>query len=79
MLIVFITVNVTKQCLPILILLKMGALFVALAVLAGIAGFLGFFCFSVSSEALTAQLRSMSFKAIIRQVRRKVNMALAFS
>ena len=44
------------------------ALFIALAVLAGIVGFLRTFCFSVSGEALTARLRSMSFKAIMRQV-----------
>ena len=57
------------------------ALFIALAVLVGIAGFLCSFCFSVSGEALTARLRSMSFKAIMRQVRREVNMymALVFS
>ena len=43
-------------------------MFIALAVMAGIAGFLRSFCFSVSGEALTARLRSMSFKAIMRQV-----------
>ena len=44
-------------------------LFIALAAMAGIAGFLRTFCFSVSGEALTARLRSMSFKAIMRQVK----------
>ena len=44
-------------------------LFVAIAVLAAIAGFLRTFCFSVSAEALTARLRNISFKAIMRQVR----------
>ena len=44
-------------------------LFIALATMAGIAGFLRTFCFSVSGEALTARLRSMSFKAIMRQVK----------
>ena len=43
-------------------------MFIALAVMAAIAGFLRSFCFSVSGEALTARLRSMSFKAIMRQV-----------
>ena len=43
-------------------------LFIALATMAGLAGFLRTFCFSVSGEALTARLRSMSFKAIMRQV-----------
>ena len=45
------------------------SLFIALSVFAGIAGFLRTFCFSVSGEALTARLRAMSFKAIIRQVK----------
>ena len=45
------------------------SLFIALAVFAGIAGFLRTFCFSVSGEALTARLRGMSFKAIMRQVK----------
>ena len=43
-------------------------LFIALAGVAGIAGFLRTFCFTLSGEALTARLRSMSFKAILRQV-----------
>ena len=43
-------------------------LFIVFAVVAGVAGFVQTFCFSVSGEALTARLRSMSFKAIIRQV-----------
>ena len=43
-------------------------MFIALAVMSAIAGFLRSFCFSVSGEALTARLRSMSFKAIMRQV-----------
>ena len=43
-------------------------LFIALAGLAGLVGFLRTFCFSVSGEALTARLRSISFKAIMRQV-----------
>ena len=47
------------------------AMFIALAVLVGIAGFLRSFCFSVSGEALTARLRSMSFKAIMRQVEKR--------
>ncbi|XP_065886098.1 ATP-dependent translocase ABCB1-like [Dysidea avara] len=42
-------------------------LFIAFACLAGIVGFLRTFCFSVSGEALTARLRSISFKAIMRQ------------
>ena len=46
-------------------------MFVALAVMGGVAGFLRSFCFSVSGEALTARLRSMSFKAIIRQVEKR--------
>ena len=45
------------------------SLFIALSIFAGIAGFLRTFCFSVSGEALTARLRGMSFKAIIRQVK----------
>ena len=45
-------------------------MFIALAVMSGIAGFLRSFCFSLSGEALTARLRTMSFKAIMRQVRR---------
>ena len=48
-------------------------LFVAIAVLAAIAGFLRTFCFSVSAEALTARLRNISFKAIMRQVRLVTN------
>ena len=44
------------------------SMFIAVAVLAGISGFLRSFCFSVSGEALTARLRNMSFKAIMRQV-----------
>ena len=47
------------------------SLFIVLAVFAGIAGFLRTFCFSVSGEALTARLRGMSFKAIMRQVKMK--------
>ena len=43
-------------------------MFIALAVFSGIAGFLRTFTFSVSGEALTARLRSMSFKAIMGQV-----------
>ena len=43
-------------------------LFIALAGVAGIVGFLRTFCFSVSGEALTARLRGLSFKAIMRQV-----------
>ena len=43
-------------------------LFIALAAVGGIVGFLRTFCFSVSGEALTARLRSISFKAIMRQV-----------
>ncbi|XP_065884882.1 ATP-dependent translocase ABCB1-like [Dysidea avara] len=42
-------------------------LFVALAGVAGLVAFLRMFCFSVSGEALTARLRSISFKAIMRQ------------
>ena len=45
------------------------ALFIVLAVVAGAAGFIHTLCFSVSGEALTARLRSMSFKAIMRQVK----------
>ena len=44
------------------------SLFIALALFSGIAGFLRTFAFSVSGEALTARLRSMSFKAIMGQV-----------
>jgi len=44
-------------------------MFVALACVAAVAGFLRTFCFAVSGEALTARLRSVSFKAIMRQVR----------
>ena len=43
-------------------------LFIVLAVFAGIVGFLRTFSFSVSGEALTARLRGLSFKAIMRQV-----------
>ena len=50
------------------------ALFIALAALAGIVGFLRTFCFSVSGEALTARLRIMSFKAIMRQVEKRIDM-----
>ena len=49
-------------------------MFVVLAVMAAIAGFLRTFCFSVSGEALTARLRSMSFKAIMRQVEKRLEM-----
>ena len=45
------------------------SMFIVLAVFAGVAGFLRTFCFSVSGEALTARLRGMSFKAIMRQVK----------
>ena len=48
------------------------ALFVVLAVVAGFAGFLHTLCFSVSGETLTARLRSLSFKAIMRQVRIRI-------
>ena len=44
------------------------ALFMGLAAVMGIAGFLRTLCFSVSGEALTVRLRSVSFKAIMRQV-----------
>ena len=43
-------------------------LFVAIAILSGVGGFLRTFCFTVAGEALTARLRSLSFKAIMRQV-----------
>ena len=48
------------------------ALFVVLAVVAGFAGFLHTLCFSVSGETLTARLRSLSFKAIMRQARMRI-------
>ena len=43
-------------------------LFIALAALSGFSGFLRTFSLTVAGEALTARLRSMSFKAIMRQV-----------
>ena len=44
------------------------SLFVVLSVVAGIVGFSHSLCFSVAGEALTARLRGLSFKAIMRQV-----------
>ena len=43
-------------------------MFVVIALVAAISGFLRTFCFALSGEALTARLRSVSFKAIMRQV-----------
>ena len=43
-------------------------LFIVLAVVSATAGFSRTFCFSVSGEALTSRLRSISFKAIMSQV-----------
>ena len=47
-------------------------LFIVLAGVAALAGFLRTFCFSVCGEALTARLRGLSFKAIMRQVENKM-------
>ena len=43
-------------------------LFLAVAAITGVAAFLHTLCFAISGEALTYRLRSMSFKAIIKQV-----------
>ena len=47
-------------------------LFIVLAGVAALAGFLRTFCFTVSGEILTARLRGLSFKAIMRQVENKI-------
>ena len=46
-------------------------LFIVLSGVAALSGFLRTFCFTVSGEILTARLRGLSFKAIMRQVENK--------
>ena len=47
-------------------------MFILLAGVAALVGFLRTFCFTVSGEILTARLRGLSFKAIMRQVENKM-------